>query len=394
MRHALIQRRGSAAYTLVEMAVALGVAGILLASALSIYRVYLQQSQFARNRDNINRVFIEIDSYAQREGGYPCPARLDLAQNDTNYGMPGDCANTAVAAGNCANGVCVERTARTDIGPARARRGMIPFRILNLPEDMAYDAYHNRLQYAVTESLTLAHNFDANAGAISVIDSMGSTVIPGAHFVLFSTGPDNRGAYTLAGVMKRPCDITAADGENCNASASGAIYRLGRFSPAQGAAHYDDDLRIYSATGPVWRKADPDGVNIVDNSVIANGGTFGIGREAGGTALSVQGDVLTSGRYYGDYLCSLDGGFYDSNDNCFSIRKLANGGPAQGMECPAGQYATRIWGGGADPSTGKRIYGRMECGPFTGMYCPQGEFIVGIYGDGARTRFSCSAYTP
>jgi prepilin-type N-terminal cleavage/methylation domain-containing protein len=383
MRRALTIRQ--AGYTLIELAMVLAIAGMLLATAASVYRVNMRDMVFRNNRDSVGNAVAEIGKYLQRQGSYPCPARLDAQRGDPAYGMPGDCAAITVAAGQCAQGICAEETLRPDLPGARVRRGAVPFRVLNIPEEMAYDAYGNRLLYAVTERLATKDGYDVDDGAISISDANGNTTATNVHYALFSAGPDGRGAYTRAGVMKQPCNAAAADGENCNTGAAAAqraaLYRLARETQAAGAAYYDDHMRIFTSRGPLWRESDASGRNIVDSGFIAAGGKIGIGGDTATAMVTVAGDMTTAGRLYADRLCDTPDSSSSATRTCFATEKLARGGTALGMECPPGQYVTRI------------ANSQVECGAVTGSFCPTGQFVNAIYTQAGRMHFSCGPYT-
>src|SRR5258708_303573 len=83
-------------------------------------------------------------------------------------------------------------------------------RILNRPEEAAYDGYHATLQYAVTESLAVPQTYKDTEGAISIVDDNGTPLFDltkqGARYLVFSTGPDQNGAWNNQGQMILPCD--------------------------------------------------------------------------------------------------------------------------------------------------------------------------------------------
>ena len=100
-------------YTLLEMAIVMAVIGVLIASFANAYNIYLKNTVQRVTVDNTNQIVNAIGHYLVQNGRYPCPSRLDAGRDDPDYGMEGDCTDTTVAVGQCANGICVEEGDRT-----------------------------------------------------------------------------------------------------------------------------------------------------------------------------------------------------------------------------------------------------------------------------------------
>jgi type II secretory pathway pseudopilin PulG len=81
--------------------------------------------------------------------------------------------------------------------------GTVPVRTLNLPDDYMLDQYANRLTYVVsaTNSLDTVLNVLGSLGGIEVLNEMGDVLVANGNYVIFSHGPDGKGAFTADGNM-------------------------------------------------------------------------------------------------------------------------------------------------------------------------------------------------
>lgn len=301
-------------YTLVEMAIILVVVGMFIAVGYPLYDHYISKTKYDQTLITQIKIDKALESFKDIHGRYPCPAPLNAAPGNINYGRE-TCGNTGTAAGTCIGGLCFEQSPRTievtiteddgaestqNIRP-RVIRGSVPFRTLGIMEEDSYDAYGGRFGYAVTQLLTRQDTFRVERGGIEVVDGRepnpNSLVDPPASalYYVFSAGPDNVGAYSRDGFLLSECDGPMHDNQNCNTDAthSEAVYRhtLRSTVPIE---HYDaskgtpgggglgatenthfDDFAAYVGIGnpPIWEKTedidsnDPQPINLT-NSVI------------------------------------------------------------------------------------------------------------------------------
>jgi prepilin-type N-terminal cleavage/methylation domain-containing protein len=234
-------RSGIRGYSLIELAVVMVVAGILLASFTSAYNLYLQQQIRIKTELNASLITSALSNYLIQKGRYPCPARMDALRTDADYGMETECnpvMNCDDVALTCSDnpnyptytvgtcptsggatagqGLCFERSqayitinnylylkfsggigcyqgngnaskskgwcpgaSGTGTVPPKitmqppVRRGIVPFRTLALPEDIAFDGYTNRFQYAVSENQAVTEGYEPNKGGVWVLNSQG-----------------------------------------------------------------------------------------------------------------------------------------------------------------------------------------------------------------------------
>src|SRR5690606_23310055 len=123
--------------------VVLVIAGILLGMALSLGKAQMNLKSYQETVDRIEIIQKALIVYARGHKGLPCPASKTEAPDTVDFGMASDCA-VAVVAG----------TLEIGSSPNYVRIGAVPVRTLNLPDGMMFDAWGNRITYAVTKAAT------------------------------------------------------------------------------------------------------------------------------------------------------------------------------------------------------------------------------------------------
>lgn len=428
---------GERGYTLIEMAVVISVAGLLLASFVSAYGIYLKTKAQQTTENNSSLLAAALSNFLVQNGRYPCPARMDLQRGDADYGMESECdpaVNAAmvpppavgqvlypatVTAGTCAVGLCFEDgewavdvdpdpandTAANCPGPSatctaagwsvpKIRRGAVPFRVLGIPEDQSEDGWGNRFQYALTENLAVVTSYVRTSGGISVQDSAGALLTPNdnrAHYLIFSAGPDKAGAYSHYGQLSSPCVTTTLDGENCNTGLPNpgdnplAVYRLANFSTVEAAnvtgacaplsCHFDDYIKYYSSVEtPLWQVA-ANGFDIRDLIRTENGNAVGINNPNPLVPLDVTGEVRADIDSSGTVggLTKAAQLCDPSGSNCFPIGEFGDPAGASSFQCPAGTYAEGF--AQLDAAHPDKY---IRCVAETPRQCDPGSIMIGI----------------
>lgn len=475
-------------YTLLEMAIAMVVIGTIMGSAASAYNVYAKKQSVDTTSANIGLATEAVGNYLIQQGRYPCPARTDLDRSSPDYGMEGDCTDTAsIAVGTCADGICVEESERLvgagaggfkDIivpgatassyysnlywtcaggtpcnyydwinyyyiddpsvrcpnpgdkyelfsykiswsgstfsfvasptkydmctasgfkgyydyytfngsslyagwwgistvavggGTApRIRRGVIPFRALNIPEEFSEDGYNMKIAYAVTEHLAVTESYVKTEGGVSVVDGSGNSLVSpasSAHFIVFSHGPDRAGAWNRHGKQGVPCPTGTNDAENCDTLADDrATYMLADRSFASGADYFDDHVKYYTSVNtPLWKVADSSSFHVHDliGAGAVGGGQIGIGQDDPQETIHVGGNILSEDDLMLTEICQTPA-------DCFATDKISGNRPE--MQCAPGTYMTGISGGA------------VNCAAVVEFKCPAGEMMTGINADGS-----------
>ena len=359
-------RCGERGYTLIDLAMALTIFGLLLSGVATGARVYMKDKQIAQTREYTRVVANAIDNYVLEKGHFPCPAAINKQMSNADYGKSEVCATAnsyndvtkevtpTVAAGafDTARGLWGEIA--EDSTTKFVVRGMVPFASLSLPEFYAYDAYGNRLQYAVTVSQTDEKGFiNSNAGGITVTDSRSSgATLSNArktnHYLVFSSGPGEEGAWSRYGVMVKPCG-TGFDGENCNtATQSAARYTAARYSLADGANRFDDVVVAKSSKHkPLWKPTSTTSGNISaveDKPVVIKSSVDSVAMTAPANAaalrMDVKGTAQSQQAQSPKYCLNSDG------SRCFDSDELINETPSA-FACPTG-FIKSISGGRAN----------------------------------------------
>lgn len=406
-------RKRQGGYTLIEMSVVVAVVGLLLASFISAYSIYIKTKSQQTTENNASLLKASLSNFLIQYGRYPCPARLDLPRTDPLYGMETECDPlvttgpltypAVVTAGTCANGLCFENGLSTvDVDPSpvtfsmvtpKIRRGAVPFRALGIPEDQSEDGYGNRFQYAVTENLAVTTSYVRMSGGVVVRNGSGAELTRAdnrAHYIVFSSGPDRAGAYSRYGQLMNPCG-TGLDAENCNTSAANplAIYRAAEYAPANTAAHFDDYVKFYSSVEtPLWRVSDASGFNISDLIDAALTGQIGIAQDnpATNATVDVAGEVRAdNGNAHAAEICD------PAQANCIPLSKF--GGDVEDFKCEPNKYVAAFGSPiipdgapGYDATLPASKF--VKCNATSDIKCPAGEIMSGVNADGT---LNCTA---
>lgn len=127
--------------TLVEVALAVAITGILMSGALMLHERVQKQRQFESTYDNMDAIVQALSVYVESNGRLPCPAD-PTAPDDTagwERGVPAGTNATQHPAGSC---------------DAKTREGIVPFMTLGLPKQTAMDGWGYFYTYAVSPVFT------------------------------------------------------------------------------------------------------------------------------------------------------------------------------------------------------------------------------------------------
>lgn len=195
--HNVNQSPAKAAFTLVEMAIALIVIGVVLSAVLPLLRVHGEQTRIATTREHQQRIVRALVAFLHEDWRLPCPARADAM-------------TAGLEAAGCA----------ADPG---LLEGVVPYRTLGLPAEVARDGWHRPMTYRVHAALadpdSLGNRDDYCA---ETPDPAGLSVDgPGGEvpaFALVSHGGNGLGAFTSAGAR-----VSGAGGDEAE-NADGDAY--------------------------------------------------------------------------------------------------------------------------------------------------------------------------
>lgn len=355
-------------YTLIEMAVAMIIIGIVVAGGSAAYTLYLKKQRLDTTQSVMLLTETAIGGFRSLYGRYPCPASPTARPGDADYGYE-DCSGASLTTAT---------SVRTGLAQTDIWIGSVPFRQMNLSEKSAQDGYGNRLTYAVTRALTDDATFDPNIGGLTIDggEDGESVVTPphSGHFIVISHGPNGAGAVTRDGVALA-CPGGRAETENCNGD---HVFR------AIGWRNGYDDIVSYSINMPMseWQfasdSAHMDDIHLrrTDKLLMLSEDNDENTPDAADPAMAVRGTsgdstniLVQDGVVRANELC---------NDGAACFEPHLVGG--SGMRCAPGEYLYAIANGG------------LLCSPEVYFTCPvdsQGrqQYFRGFDGAG---RLICS----
>lgn len=216
-------------FSLVEMSVVLIIFAVMIGTVVSLGDALVGATKRSATEHKLENIRDAVYTFVQEYNRFPCPAPMDVALEDPDFGVE-----------DCPAGGGVEQ-------------GALPVKALRLPVSYGADAWNNKFTYAATTALTDATNFDTATGqftedgSISIWDAGDNDVTnPGgqAAFVVISYGPNGVGA------VHRKLDDTQTDcsgagtleEENCDLD---SVFRYTLSRETEDAAGFYDDLIVW-----------------------------------------------------------------------------------------------------------------------------------------------------
>ena len=198
-------------FALFTLAIVLAVAGILLVAMLP------QKSDRIKEKlDETTRRLKVVDHaiglyYQTNSNKYPCPASRTKLTSVSTFGNAETCYSSGCAA--VTGTVC----------SGAVNIGTVPTRTLGLSDEYMLDAWGNRFNYAIDVNKTAGGNGTNSL----VVKDLTWTTKRNLPYYLFSSGPNGKGAFNLAGNRIGTCPAIAApyttppyDYENCDDDAN------------------------------------------------------------------------------------------------------------------------------------------------------------------------------
>lgn len=349
-------------FTLVELAIVTLISGILFIPLFQMYVTYHKHQLIEQTRDNVQTTQSLISSLLDR---YPCPADPELPLSDPNYGKE-----------QCTAGGGVKEVAGARTPAETVLIGAVPIRDIKeyasglLTDDVAFDAWGNKLLYAVTKSQTDGTTYSSDKGQIDAVNEFNT---PSNHsptagfnkdasFVILSHGENRRGAYNQSGTLISPCGTTIREDENCN-NDSTFMSALG-FYEGDSPDYFDDIAYFSSKTdNSLWDNVSSTSGNIYNK----NKKNVGIKQPNPTQKLDVNGRIISTGNTKAVKICD-----YNQPAKCFDIEKISG----SGMSCNTGGIMKGITLGGADCET------VAPHAPVDTDCKAQGKWVRGLKSDG------------
>lgn len=382
-----MSRTQQSGFSLLELAIAIMITGILFASGSQVYDNYRQKKHIHETQAKIDVLTEAFSRYYSFYGHYPCPAIRTDAPGAPTFGVATDC-TTAAPAGTATSSRSVDHD-NNPLTPnitLTMRTGSIPFVALRdgLSDPvMGYnfysssypisardtlDAYGNRFTYTLTESQG-TYDYLEELGGVVIRDEFGNVLTNNGDYIIISHGKDGKGAYTLNGTLTNtPCTGTQIDVENCDDD----FDFVDSLQYDSTTAYFDDQLiyRDWMAFF-LWSVMD----NSPEHAYNLNANGVGIGLTWPKQRLHVaSGNARTDTNLMTREICdpAADENEGSPGTDCFSSDHIA--GTAIPV-CPYGQVAVGI---------ANRL---LSCVPLYSVVgatsCPPGQFITGFQYDPA-----------
>jgi type II secretory pathway pseudopilin PulG len=219
-------RHHHSGYSLIELALTLGLLAIAFGSGLAITNSSGAKNNITLTNAQLDNIEYAIEMFVNRYERLPCPASLTQAENTASFGIESTCANAAAPAG-----VVEINNGTTDA----LWIGAIPTRTIGLPDKNMFDVWGGRIVYAVPKSFATSGNTissavgNDNTRIMVIRDGNNNTIYPQPAapavpfsnpivYVLLSHGVDRKGGYNAAGALGTTCPNTNTqlDIENCD----------------------------------------------------------------------------------------------------------------------------------------------------------------------------------
>jgi prepilin-type N-terminal cleavage/methylation domain-containing protein len=226
------RRVAEAGFSLVELAIAVVIIGIMMTMGLAAMNAARTNQAFSTTIQKEATIKQALINYLRSNSRLPCP--------DTDFTAPDGIENRA--------------TAGDTTTACSAQFGIVPYVTLGLPRDAAQDGWSNFFSYEVSDTGTntdwtrTANFYSGNSGLITV-DTRSSTgtsttLATGVVAVIVSHGPDGFGAYTIGGTRNWPIPALSID-ESTNASGGTMFYQRDMTTDDTATGGAFDDIVLY-----------------------------------------------------------------------------------------------------------------------------------------------------
>jgi prepilin-type N-terminal cleavage/methylation domain-containing protein len=207
-------------FTLVEIAIVVVIASLLLTMGLSWFVAFAKSQTFGAARKGEQTIKEALISYVSRNNRLPCPAVPTLPSTHADAGKEAD----------------PTQDCKDTIALGASRMGVVPWKALQLLPDSADDPWYRRYTYVVTLTATKPNSNPALQirGSMSMANA---TMRPVATIV--SHGPNGAGAYLPSGTRMDAPAAGSLEEENINADET--------FLAREEATDYDDFVLPLSA---------------------------------------------------------------------------------------------------------------------------------------------------
>lgn len=158
------------AFSLIELSVLITILAILLAGTLASKASSEKNRKVRVTEEKMAKIYQAMGIYLARNEVLPCPAAINLKEDNANYGVAPATCNSAPASGSG-----YWQSSFYDF----LYSGMIPTTTLGLPIEYSYDGFGGKFSYTVINGFTVAGQFGLNIASTSGGGGTYSTYIDG-----------------------------------------------------------------------------------------------------------------------------------------------------------------------------------------------------------------------
>ena len=219
-------------FTLVEMAIVIAIAGLIVTFVVNSFGTQMQVRRETTTRDKMDVIAKLVGNRLIQNGQAPCPADPAVAQNNAAFGQ-----------------------ARAACATAALSEGIVPFQTLGIPVDMARDGWSRFITYRTSPTIAVTASKAAACTAVragvdvNVNDQNGNPVVANTVIhavVLISHGQNGVGAFLADGTATRQAGTFA----DANETANGTTGSANKISANPGQSPLYDDVTVWK-TVPV-----------------------------------------------------------------------------------------------------------------------------------------------
>src|SRR2546426_141938 len=172
-------RRSPSGYSLVELSIVCAIIALVAGMTMFFGATLLEIAHITGTTERLALARDALNLYRLKHKRYPCPAVETDDPSDATYGREAGGCDSACPAGLTCSGNAVI--------------GFVPFRTIGLNEEMAYDAWDQKISYMEDKNHVALSQYQL--GSFEVQDVSGneitaSPVLGDAIFVLISHGKD------------------------------------------------------------------------------------------------------------------------------------------------------------------------------------------------------------
>lgn len=222
MRHPEGINRATRGFTLLELAIVIGIIATMTVVGVTTSSSMLDSAKKAATNNKLDTIELALAAYRMANNRLPCPAQMDLAVSNANYGIeaatPGTCTGGTPAA-NASYAIAADSSTVVE--------GGVPTTTLGLPSSFMYDAWGRKFVYAAWAPDTgtrafLNYGITPNCGDITIKDAGGTARTTNAIYALLSVGPDGHGGYLPNGSRYNAHVANTDEDANTHYNSSGA----------------------------------------------------------------------------------------------------------------------------------------------------------------------------